>query len=117
MEEDTKLDPVHPKAEGFVECVTHKTPPPAMHFMTCPKCKGVHYRHAGYVNIMLPYLKSGGDKRVSLEEQRVLICVACHASFIWTNEQAYCMDEHIDVKAWEKSEKVVHEATGPGGQC
>lgn len=110
-------DLVHPQAEGFAELVTHKDPPETMHFMHCPKCDGVHYRHAGYVNIMLPFLKAGGDKRVALEEQRVLICVACRASFIWANEQAYSMDQHIDVAAWEKSEKEAHKATGPGGQC
>lgn len=117
--EDTKAtsaELVHPSNEGFREKVTPKPMDDGMFLFACT-CGKCHFRHAGYVKLMLPYLKPGGGKRVSVENYQVMVCVACRKSFVWADEQMWDVTEKVDLKAWEKFEKVAHEATGPGGQC
>ena len=109
-------DLVHPSAEGFVERVTPKKPDETVFFFKC-KCGHGHFRHAGYVQTMLPFLRAGGEKRVGVDDYRVMVCVKCRKSYIWLNEQMYDVTEHVDMEAWEAFEKVAHKATGPGGQC
>lgn len=107
---------VHPGNEGFVDRVTPKPLPENVHLYKC-SCGGLHFRHAGYMETMLPFLRAGGEKRVNLESQQVKVCVACKRSFIWVNEQMYDVTDRIDLKAWERTEKEAHMATGPGGNC
>lgn len=108
---------IHPNAEGFSERVTPKDPGENVFFYACQKCGGKHFRHAGYMEVMLPFMRSGNEKRVSMDSVPVKICVACKSAFVWFNEQAYDVTAQIDLTAWEKTEKEAHRATGPGGQC
>ena len=118
-------DLVHPGNEGFVERVTPIKPGDDVFFFKCKKKSGLlskecgsgHFRHAGYMKAMLPFLRAGGDKRVSVEDMQVMICVKCRASYVWINEQMYDVTDQIDLKAWEKFEKEAHKTTGPGGEC
>jgi len=111
-----KQDLVHPGADGYVERVTPIKPPDTVSFFKC-ECNSVHYRHAGYMKTMVPFLRSGGDKRVDVHDYQVMVCVACKNSYVWINEQMYDVTDKIDLSAWEKTEKEAHRATGPGGQC
>jgi hypothetical protein len=114
--EKTAIGAVHPEAKGFVECVTPVKPPADVFFFKCD-CGSIHYRHAGYVKTMSPFMRQGGEKKVGIDKQMVMICVACKKSYAWINEQMYDLSAQIDVKAWEKTEKEMHAATGPGGEC
>jgi hypothetical protein len=107
---------VHPDNEGYRERVTPKTLEPNVHLWKC-SCGSLHFRHAGYVRHMLPFLESGDEKRVAMENLQVMVCVACKRSTVWSGKQMYDVTDHVDLKAWEKTEKEMHAATGPGGQC
>jgi hypothetical protein len=61
--------------------------------------------------------ESGGEKKMTCEPHQVMVCVKCKKSTLWVNGQMYDVTERIDLKAWEKTEKEAHAATGPGGQC
>jgi len=113
---DENKNLVHPDAEGFVERVTPKKPPENVHFFKCT-CGSIHYRHAGYVKTMDPFMRSGGEKRVHVADRQVMVCVNCKNAYIWENEQMYDITDQIDLKAWERTEKEAQAATGPGGQC
>lgn len=113
---------VHPDNEGFAEKVTPKSPE-NLFFFKCKKvkrskeCGSIHYRHAGYLKTMLPYLKPGGEKRVCVDNVQVMVCVSCRACYVWVDDQMYDVTDQIDLKAWEKLEKEADKATGPGGEC
>src|SRR5688572_23199284 len=109
-------DLVHPGAEGFVERVTPKKPGEGLFFFKC-SCGHGHFRHAGYMEIMLPFMRSGGEKRVGLDQSHVIVCVKCKKCFVWVNEQMYDVTDQVDMQAWEKLEKDAQKATGPGGDC
>lgn len=113
---DEMKELVHPSAEGFVERVTPKAPPDTVNFFKCT-CGKTHFRHAGYMKSMTPFMRAGGEKRVDVFDYPISLCVACKKSFVWINEQMYDVTEHVDVGAWEKTEREAHKATGPGGQC
>jgi hypothetical protein len=107
---------VHPDAEGFVEKVTPKLPED-LFLWKCPKDGHQHFRHAGYMKIMVPWMKPNSDKRMGVEDVAVAICVKCKSSFVWVDGQMYDVTDKVDLNAWEQTEKEAHKATGPGGQC
>jgi len=110
------LDLVHPANEGFKEKITPKPIDEKVFIFSCV-CGKSHFRHAGYIKTLLPYLKPGGAKSMVTENQSVMVCVACRKSYVWFDEQMYDVSDKIDLEAWEKAEKELHRATGPGGQC
>lgn len=129
--EDTSLaEQIHPNAPGFKERITPKDPDGSVHFFTCNTvladatattgevvCKGVHFRHAGYVEMMLPFMELEGAKRMGVESVHVKICVKCKSAYVWTGRQMFDVTDKVDLRAWEKTEKEAQAATGPGGQC
>ncbi len=84
--------------------------------MKC-KCGHVHFRHAGYVHMAMPYIDPGKGCSVSQDTTQVHLCVKCKKSYVWYSGQLYDISRLIDVDAWKKSEQLAHKATGPGGQC
>jgi hypothetical protein len=108
---------VHPGASGFLEKVTPKKLNDKLHFFKCTNCGNAHFRHAGYMESMVPLMRQGGEKTVIVDSYQVKLCVKCKRSYIWVNEQMYDITEHIDLSAWEKTEQNAYKATGPGGQC
>ena len=104
--------------DGFSEKVKPivVTEPKDLFIFQC-ECGGSHFRHAGYLAILMPFMRADKSKNVSKDDCEVNICVKCRRSYIWVNEQMYEVTSLIDVKAWEKFEKEAHKATGPGGQC
>ena len=106
---------IHPDKEGFKERITAKSTED-IHMFKC-SCGKVHFRHAGYIQTMLPFMRAGNEKRISLENHQVMICIGCKKSYIWVNEQMYDVTKHIDLEAWEDFEVEAYKTTGPGGQC
>ena len=86
--------------------------------LKCPKCDNIHFRHAGYVETVLPYVEAGGQSRVVNESHAVKVCTKCKHSYVSIGqEHMYDITSKIDLEAWEKAEKELHKATGHGGQC
>ena len=88
-----------------------------LYLFRCPECGGVHFRHAGYVELLMPFIRADGTKSVGDDSYAVQVCTQCRQCFIWLNEQMYDVTELIDLEAWIKLEQEMHEATGPGGEC
>lgn len=91
--------------------------PGDMFLFQCSKCKNVHFRHAGYVEMLMPFIRADKEKKVSKDSYSVHVCTKCKRCYVWYNEQMRDVTKLIDLKAWEKIEKELHLATGPGGQC
>ena len=84
----------------------------------CPECNGIHFRHAGYIETATPFIEAGGQSRIINESHQVKVCVKCrHAYAAIGSEHMYDVTDSIDVEAWEKAEKELQKATGPGGEC
>lgn len=107
---------IHPSKEGFKEKVTPISPEEKLFIYKC-ECGHGHFRHAGYMRIMMPYLKTGAEKSMTCEPYQVMICVKCKKATIWVDSQMYDVTDRVDLKAWEKTEREAQAATGPGGQC
>lgn len=108
---------VHPANDGFRERITPKEIDDSKLFLFKCECGEYHFRHAGYMRVMLPFLEPGGEKRMTCEPYQVMICVSCKKATIWVNSQMYDVTDRVDLKAWEKTEREAQAATGPGGQC
>lgn len=91
--------------------------PKDLFMFQCPKCKGVHFRHAGYVELMMPFIRADKTKNVASSSEDVKVCVKCFRCYVWFNEQMYEVTNLIDIEAWVKAEAKLNKMTGPGGQC
>ena len=107
----------HPDAEGFKEKVTPKNIDDAdnIFILECT-CGHTHFRHAGYLQMVLPYVSSEG-KRVSKDTHQVMVCIKCKKCYVWVGSQFYDVNSKVDLKAWDEAERELNEATGPGGEC
>ncbi len=83
----------------------------------CPKCGRVHFRHAGYLEVMTPYVDANLGKMLSVDSKPVKICVSCKTAHVIVDGKVIDMTEQIDLGAWERTEVEAHKSTGPGGQC
>ena len=103
----------------FDEKITPKkiTDPKSMFMVQCPKCEGVHFRHAGYVQMAMPYITASKEKKVAQDSHQVMVCVKCREAYVWYDSQLYNITDLIDLEAWEKAEKELYDCTGPGGEC
>jgi hypothetical protein len=93
------------------------TKPSDMFLFQCPKCKNVHFRHAGYVEALMSFVRADKEKNVANDSLTVMVCTKCKACYLWYNEKMKDITSLIDLEAWEKTEKDLHAATGPGGEC
>lgn len=119
----TELEVVKVTNPGFIEKVTPKDSKDLM-LLLCSKtpkdkekCGGIHFRHAGYVQTMLPFMRPNQDKKVELTSYQVMVCVKCKTCYVWAYDQLYDVTDRVDLNAWEATERELHKATGPGGQC
>ena len=105
--------------DEFADSVTPKkiTDPSELFMFVCPYCGGVHFRHAGCIETILPYVRADKVKKVQKESYKVHVCVKCRHSFLWYSEQMYEITDLIDLEAWEEFEVEAQRCTGPGGQC
>jgi predicted nucleic-acid-binding Zn-ribbon protein len=102
----------------FEEKITPKQLTPEDLFMfRCSSCGNVHFRHAGYIETMLPYIQVDKEKKVQHDSYCVYVCTVCKKCYIYVNSQVYDVTHLIDLNAWEKTEKEMHKMTGPGGNC
>ncbi len=110
---------VRPMNGGFIKRIITKPAAESegVYLFMCEECGGYHFRHAGYIKTMIPFMRSGGEKRVNVESVQVMVCVKCKSSYAWINEQMYNLSDKIDIEAWSKAEAELNKATGPGGEC
>lgn len=91
--------------------------PDEMFLFQCSGCGNVHFRHAGYVEMLMPFIRADKEKKVSKDSYSVHVCTKCRQCFVWYGEKMRDITALIDLEAWEKAEVELHAATGPGGQC
>jgi len=103
----------------FEKCIDpHVLEDPSELFMfQCSGCRNVHFRHAGYIEVLMPFMRANREKKVSKDSYSVHVCTKCRKCFIWVNERMRDVTNLIDLEAWVKLEQELHKATGPGGQC
>lgn len=80
-------------------------------------CGNVHFRHAGYLEALMPFRRPDKSQVVDKSSYHVMVCTVCRATYIWLNEQMYDVSDIVDLEAWAVAERELHAATGPGGQC
>lgn len=83
----------------------------------CLVCGKVHFRHAGYLEVMTPYVDAKLGKMLSVDSKPVKICVSCKAAHVIVDGKVIDITEQIDLKSWERTEVEAHKAVGPGGNC
>lgn len=90
--------------------------PEELDLLKCPKCGHIHFRHAGYVEVALPYSDRTGHN-VALTEKQVKVCVKCRTCVVSYDGKVWDITKFIDLKAWEAFEVEAQKAVGPGGNC
>jgi len=89
--------------------------------LKCPKCQAVHFRHAGYMHPLakMDFVSASQtvETDITTTAVQVMICVNCKTSIINHAGKIKDVTKHVDLNAWEKTEKEAHKATGPGGEC
>ena len=80
-------------------------------------CGNTHFRHAGYMEFLIPYVRANKERKIQNDSIQVKICTKCKSAFVYMNDVFYDVTDQIDIKAWEKTEKEMQKATGPGGEC
>jgi hypothetical protein len=88
-----------------------------MIFFKCPGCGSIHFRHAGYLEAAMPYVRVDRTTHIASDSLCVKTCVKCRKSYVYYEDKFIDVTEHIDLEAWEKFEKEAYKATGPGGEC
>lgn len=103
----------------FEKCVNPQIvkKPDELFLFQCSGCGNVHFRHAGYVEMLMPFMRADKEKKVGKDSYSVHVCTKCRKCFIWYNERMRDVTELIDLAAWEKAERELNKATGPGGEC
>lgn len=92
--------------------------PEELKLFACPNCGGIHFRHAGYVETLTPFMDSESPSvRVASDDKQVKVCVSCKHSYVMSQGKIWDVTKFIDLEAWAKTEKIAQEATGPGGEC
>ena len=72
----------------------------------CPGCGHRHFRHAGYIETITPFVEAGGAGRAINDSHPVKICVKCKKAYAAIgSEHMYDVSKYVDVKAWEETEK------------
>lgn len=89
----------------------------SLFLLHCPNCDSIHFRHAGYVEVVVPYTEKENEVKTITASQPVKMCVECKHSFFQNDGRLYDVTNKIDLNAWETTEKMMHKVTGPGGQC
>ena len=87
-----------------------------LQLLRCPICGGMHFRHAGYMLPLLPFLEKG-ESKVQVNQAPVYICINCKAGIIHVDGKIHDVSGFVDMSKWEQTEKLAYKMTGPGGQC
>lgn len=86
-------------------------------FMFKYACGNTHMRHAGYIELVIPFMRPDKQAKVEQFSRQVNVCTRCKKCYIWNDNQMYDVTALIDLEAWTATEEKLHKATGPGGQC
>lgn len=87
--------------------------PHELQLLKCPTCGGVHFRHAGYMIALLPFVEKQ-EAKAGGSQVPVYVCVKDRTSFIHWDSKIQIVSDFIDLEAWEKFEKEASKAVGPG---
>ena len=81
------------------------------------ECGNPHFRHAGYMEAIVPYMKPTKEGQISTSSLEVKVCTVCKSCYVYVDNHFYNVTDDIKLDAWEETEKEMQKATGPGGQC
>lgn len=90
----------------------------------CPKCKSIHFRHAGNVMIHRTYVRNdkqtvgdtpNGD--IDLNSYLVYICIRCANPWVQVGDQLFDAIEHIDVAKFDRVNKALQADTHTDPHC
>lgn len=81
------------------------------------ECGSIHHRHAGYIKTLIPYARPDKEQKVEACNHQLMVCTQCKNCYIWSDNQMYDVTTLIDLEAWDKTEREMQKATGPGGDC
>lgn len=101
------------------ESFTKKLADTDIFVMKCPTpaCGGIHFRHAGYLEVLMPIVDPRDGAKVYADSEPVKICVKCKRAHIMYKGKIIDVTDNIDLSAWINTELKAQNATGPGGQC
>lgn len=99
------------------ETFTQKLADTDVFVIKCPSCGGIHFRHAGYIELVVPFVDAANGAKVSDDSAPVKLCVKCKHSHIMHRGKIIDVTESIDLSAWETTEEEIHAIVGPGGNC
>lgn len=102
--------------DEFNDKATPKSLPETMFLFKCT-CGNVHFRHAGYIEAIMPYIQADQEKKVQSDSLSVKVCTSCRKCYVWHHPQWYDVTDKIDIAAWEKTEREMQKCTGPRGNC
>jgi predicted RNA-binding Zn-ribbon protein involved in translation (DUF1610 family) len=115
-ETESKIAALQAARDRLVENIEVKSSEHLMAFK-CPECGSYHFRHAGYMKAVIPFIKPEGSPTAILETHQVMVCISCKKSYLFMSDKAVDVSDKIDLDAWKRSEEELHAATGPGGEC
>ena len=81
------------------------------------ECGNKHFRHAGYMEFLVPFVKSTKEGKVQTDSLQVKVCTKCRACYVYLDSKFVDVTDEIDLQAWEETEREMQKATGPGGDC
>ena len=81
------------------------------------ECGNLHFRHAGYMEVLIPYVKTTKEGKIQTESLQVKVCTKCKSCYVYIGDHYYDVTKDINLEAWEETEKTMQKATGPGGDC
>ncbi len=103
------------KQSEFIQTLTEEGS--ELFLLKCTSCGGTHFRHAGYMHVLIPFVSPKEGPKVADDARQVQVCVNCKTCYIIHDGKIYDVTKNVDLQAWEKTEKEAFKATGPGGQC
>lgn len=89
----------------------------------CPKCKGVHFRHAGNVLTYRMYVRhdqkkvDGDREEIETQGNYVYVCIDCGNPWVMLSGELFDGTEFIDVKRFDKVSKALQEETHTDPHC
>jgi len=92
----SKNDLVTITKDEFKERITPKKvkDPKELSLFQCPECGNVHFKHDGYVEVLvqqidyIPFVNEGKES-IRNDSHPVYVCASCGTFYVWINEQMW----------------------------
>ena len=85
-----------------------------LNLVRCPKCEGIHFRHAG--NVLIHQQYDVTNKR-HINSYFVYICIKCGTPWAKIGDEMFEASEHIDVKKFDAVNKALQADTKTDPHC